>query len=235
MVEVDSSYYAIPAPQTAQLWAERTPRDFTFNVKAFRALTGHPFQAKVLPKDLQLALGAGPRKSLLQGFVGGAADSALGFVLRRRRALAAERQTGRDSLPVRAVGYLRGASAQARRTLRADDGRAGLNGGGVSQCLLVDRAQSRLDARVRTRARLGQRCGRWAAGIRNQRAGGVGSHISRTGDRAHARAQRRHVGQRRVLHHRVNASTTTTPKPSSPKSRTRSRPSRARCPSPMWS
>jgi len=59
MVEVDSSYYAIPASQTAQLWADRTPRDFTFNVKAFRALTGHSFQAKVLPKDLQLALGAG--------------------------------------------------------------------------------------------------------------------------------------------------------------------------------
>src|SRR5262249_61582145 len=59
MVEVDSSYYAIPAPQTAQLWAERTPRNFTFNVKAFRALTGHQFQAKALPKDLQLAIGAG--------------------------------------------------------------------------------------------------------------------------------------------------------------------------------
>jgi len=59
MVEVDSSYYAIPAPQTAQLWSERTPRSFTFNVKAFRALTGHQFQAKVLPKDLQVAIGAG--------------------------------------------------------------------------------------------------------------------------------------------------------------------------------
>ena len=57
MVEVDSSYYAIPAPETALLWAERTPRDFTFNVKAFRALTGHQFQPHVLPKDLQKAIG----------------------------------------------------------------------------------------------------------------------------------------------------------------------------------
>ena len=57
MVEVDSSYYAIPAPQTAQLWAERTPRTFTFNVKAFRALTGHQFDARVLPKDMQRAVG----------------------------------------------------------------------------------------------------------------------------------------------------------------------------------
>lgn len=58
LVEVDSSYYAIPAPQTAQLWAERTPSNFTFNVKAFRALTGHQFDARVLPKDMQRALGA---------------------------------------------------------------------------------------------------------------------------------------------------------------------------------
>ena len=84
MVEVDSSYYAIPAPQTAQLWAERTPRDFTFNVKAFRALTGHPFQAKVLPKELQLALRRRPRKSLLQRLALRAADRSLGPVLRRR-------------------------------------------------------------------------------------------------------------------------------------------------------
>ena len=57
MVEVDSSYYAIPTPQTAQLWAERTPGDFTFNVKAFRALTGHQFQARVLSKELQEEIG----------------------------------------------------------------------------------------------------------------------------------------------------------------------------------
>ncbi len=57
IVEVDSSYYAIPAPQTAQLWVERTPPQFTFNIKAFRALTGHQFQARVLPKELQRAIG----------------------------------------------------------------------------------------------------------------------------------------------------------------------------------
>jgi len=34
MDEGDSSYYAIPTPQTAQLWAERTPRNFVFNVTA---------------------------------------------------------------------------------------------------------------------------------------------------------------------------------------------------------
>jgi uncharacterized protein YecE (DUF72 family) len=57
MVEVDSSYYAIPLPQTAQLWAERTPENFVFNVKAFRLFTGHQTQPKVFPKDIQEALG----------------------------------------------------------------------------------------------------------------------------------------------------------------------------------
>jgi uncharacterized protein YecE (DUF72 family) len=57
MVEVDSSYYAMPAPATAQLWAERTPEHFVFNVKAFRLFTGHQTQPKVFPRDIQQALG----------------------------------------------------------------------------------------------------------------------------------------------------------------------------------
>ncbi|TFY96860.1 DUF72 domain-containing protein [Ramlibacter rhizophilus] len=58
MVEVDSSYYAIPAPQTAQLWAERTPEGFEFNVKAFRLFTGHATPQLVLHQDLRQAFGA---------------------------------------------------------------------------------------------------------------------------------------------------------------------------------
>ena len=50
IVEVDSSYYAIPSEQTAKLWVERTPDDFIFNVKAFRLLTTHQTQPNVLPK-----------------------------------------------------------------------------------------------------------------------------------------------------------------------------------------
>lgn len=57
MVEVDSSYYGMPTPQNAQLWAERTPADFVFNVKAFRLFTGHQTQPAVLHKDIQQALG----------------------------------------------------------------------------------------------------------------------------------------------------------------------------------
>mgnify|MGYP000550048598 CR=1 FL=1 len=56
MVEVDSSYYAMPSASTAQLWAERTPADFVFNVKSFRLFTGHATQPKVLHSDIRTAL-----------------------------------------------------------------------------------------------------------------------------------------------------------------------------------
>jgi uncharacterized protein YecE (DUF72 family) len=53
LVEVDATYYGMPAEQTARLWAERTPKDFTFNIKAFSLLTGHPTKVSALPKDLR--------------------------------------------------------------------------------------------------------------------------------------------------------------------------------------
>ena len=55
LVEVDSAYYALPAEQTAQAWAERTPDHFTFNVKAFSLFTQHPTPVKALPADLREA------------------------------------------------------------------------------------------------------------------------------------------------------------------------------------
>ena len=62
IVEVDSSYYGMPTPANAQLWAERTPAHFVFNVKAFRLFTGHQTSPAVLHTDLQQALGtAAPR------------------------------------------------------------------------------------------------------------------------------------------------------------------------------
>ena len=36
LVEVDSSYYALPSARNAHAWVERTPDDFAFNLKAFR-------------------------------------------------------------------------------------------------------------------------------------------------------------------------------------------------------
>jgi uncharacterized protein YecE (DUF72 family) len=55
-VEVDSTYYAIPAERNAQLWHERTPPSFMFNIKAFAWLTQHPTDASRLPKDLKQML-----------------------------------------------------------------------------------------------------------------------------------------------------------------------------------
>ena len=57
LVEVDSTYYALPAEQTAAMWAERTPASFTFNVKAFSLFTQHPTPVKALPADLREAAG----------------------------------------------------------------------------------------------------------------------------------------------------------------------------------
>ena len=59
LVEIDSAYYALSTERTAELWVERTPQDFVFNVKAFRLFTGHRAQATALPPDLRKALGAG--------------------------------------------------------------------------------------------------------------------------------------------------------------------------------
>ncbi|BCB75474.1 DUF72 domain-containing protein [Phytohabitans flavus] len=53
LVEVDATYYSPPAEQTAALWAERTPPGFTFNIKAFSLLTGHPTKVSALYKDLR--------------------------------------------------------------------------------------------------------------------------------------------------------------------------------------
>jgi uncharacterized protein YecE (DUF72 family) len=56
VVEVDTSYYAIPKPEMVQAWVDRTPARFTMNFKAFRLFTGHPTQPHVLPPDIRAAL-----------------------------------------------------------------------------------------------------------------------------------------------------------------------------------
>ena len=56
LVEVDSSYYALPAEQTAAAWAHRSPKGFTFNIKAFSLFTQHPTRVAALPKDLRPAV-----------------------------------------------------------------------------------------------------------------------------------------------------------------------------------
>ncbi len=61
-VEVDSPYYALPDPAVTGRWAQRTPDDFVFHVKAHASMTGHEpadqesafaaFRAAVAPLEL---------------------------------------------------------------------------------------------------------------------------------------------------------------------------------------
>jgi uncharacterized protein YecE (DUF72 family) len=62
LVEVDSSYYFPPSEQNSVLWIERTPPEFTFNIKAYSLLTNHPTRPESIYKDLQDALPEGKRR-----------------------------------------------------------------------------------------------------------------------------------------------------------------------------
>jgi len=61
VVEVDATYYALPAERTAHLWIERTPPDFTFDIKAHALMTGQGTETKRLPKAIRDELPAGLR------------------------------------------------------------------------------------------------------------------------------------------------------------------------------
>jgi uncharacterized protein YecE (DUF72 family) len=56
IVEVDSTYYFPPSERNSVLWSERTPKDFTFNVKAYSLLTNHPTKIESLYKEVREGL-----------------------------------------------------------------------------------------------------------------------------------------------------------------------------------
>jgi uncharacterized protein YecE (DUF72 family) len=53
VVEVDSTYYALPYEHMAKVWVERTPKDFVFDVKAHALMTGQPTEVARLPKTIK--------------------------------------------------------------------------------------------------------------------------------------------------------------------------------------
>jgi uncharacterized protein YecE (DUF72 family) len=53
MVELNSSFYAVPEPATVERWARVTPDGFTFHVKLHRLLSRHAAPAESLPPDLR--------------------------------------------------------------------------------------------------------------------------------------------------------------------------------------
>jgi uncharacterized protein YecE (DUF72 family) len=52
-VEVDSTYYRLPAEQMVEKWNERTPDGFVMHIKAFGLMTRHPVKVETLPPDLR--------------------------------------------------------------------------------------------------------------------------------------------------------------------------------------
>jgi len=63
VVEVNSSYYAIPDIRNTQHWVERTPPGFIFHVKAYSLLTGHHPRAESVPADVAVLLPRSPRRT----------------------------------------------------------------------------------------------------------------------------------------------------------------------------
>jgi uncharacterized protein YecE (DUF72 family) len=53
MVEVNATFYALPTVETTAAWAERTPGDFRFHVKAHQIVSGHPSDPGRLPPPLR--------------------------------------------------------------------------------------------------------------------------------------------------------------------------------------
>jgi uncharacterized protein YecE (DUF72 family) len=53
IVGVDTTAYAIPAVETVDAWADRTPAGFRFDVTAFNLLTGHRVRPDAIPADLR--------------------------------------------------------------------------------------------------------------------------------------------------------------------------------------
>lgn len=53
MVEVNATFYALPRRSTVDAWAERTPDDFRFHVKANQVISGHAADPMRLPEPLR--------------------------------------------------------------------------------------------------------------------------------------------------------------------------------------
>jgi uncharacterized protein YecE (DUF72 family) len=60
-VEVNSTFYAVPATQTVRRWAQVTPDNFTFDIKLHQALSRHSAELDALPKELRDDVDTTPR------------------------------------------------------------------------------------------------------------------------------------------------------------------------------
>ena len=60
-VEVNSTFYAVPAAATVRRWVDETPAGFTFDVKLHRLLSRHSAPLNSLPKGLRARVETTPR------------------------------------------------------------------------------------------------------------------------------------------------------------------------------
>ena len=79
LVELNSSFYAVPDRSTVHGWVEVTPPGFEFDVKAHRALSRHSAPVDSLPPDLRdmaetSMTGPGPADARPRDRAGGAAE-----------------------------------------------------------------------------------------------------------------------------------------------------------------
>jgi len=64
LVEVNSSFYAVPRSALVARWCEQTPDDFVFDVKLHWLLSRHSTQTKMLPAGLRKMAGGGDKAVL---------------------------------------------------------------------------------------------------------------------------------------------------------------------------
>jgi uncharacterized protein YecE (DUF72 family) len=78
-VEVNSTFYAVPAASTVARWVEATPDDFTFDVKLHKLLSRHAAACNSLPKALRERARTTPRArvKLTRGLEDALADAVL--------------------------------------------------------------------------------------------------------------------------------------------------------------
>ncbi len=64
LVEVNSTFYAVPSAATVGKWCEQTPDDFVFDVKLHRLLSRHSTPVAMLPRGLR-SMAGGTDKAVL--------------------------------------------------------------------------------------------------------------------------------------------------------------------------
>jgi uncharacterized protein YecE (DUF72 family) len=58
LVEVNSTFYAVPDLKVVKRWCAETPEDFVFDVKLHRLFSRHSTQVKLLPRGIRRLAGA---------------------------------------------------------------------------------------------------------------------------------------------------------------------------------